>query len=1009
MLNEGTKPVPPNARKQITKIVYWVIAVLLIGSGFYYLYQRSFQGFTETTVITFPSPAGEHPRVMFTADKVATLKTRVQKPAIAPYYQEMKTNAALITTDQEIKDTITALKSNPTYAQFGQNGGTVDPRLTSSRIEKLQKSLTNAAFVALIDGDANSIALAKDTFLAYLNTKWDPTPNWGNTSKPDMWRLSPSAALTYDWIYSHLSETERQQYRTWARSIVGLMHDLLLAETGGHGWANGFSPEVLVGAVGPYNGPARILTASFEGELGYDTIAEVTALNSTKTILAYLDRMKGLTPADSGSVHYSGVHYETLDQVFLAQAYDVMDLRGQNVWTHEGWPNIIKWWAYSMRPWANGEVPSFDDTPYGSMGSVATYLAAMNRFPANQTMRWVYQELTDHKSFFTPYNFFLELDKVLWAPETPPSGIDPTTLGLPNQFNLVKNGLVFAKTAWGNVNAVNLEFHSESRNCQIGHIHADRNSFNLQAYGSILFNEGGFGRKLQRDHNNIEIDGKGQAWPPACGRIANFSTTPSAWFSTSSTSNRDFFTVTGDAKKAYDYMVAKFNVSNWAGVTFPDLIDGVYSRSYNPVQKAFRTVDFVRQPNPYLVVHDDIKKDDTTRVYNSKFLLPTGFKLETLNQNSAYLRPLYNGQYVTSAGSNEMSVAFSVPTAGNYNVWLMAEKNYYDPANYGPRAFKFDGAAPKGVNGGGNNTSFALASADQAHFHYQKILNNPETLAAGNHTFNIGWMEPGVRIARLLFTTSTINPNFDTIPSDAVTVNLYDKTLPNGWTVGSAANRPSVLLYMSSSGTNKSGFQLNKFFHSADHENTYQMSANNDPAVLCQEISCIHQQLTYSVTSVEPKMRMFVYPYIPGMAVPSLVEEGTELVVTWPDGTIDRWGQVGTTVSPAPDPDPSPEPEPEPDPTPVDTIAPAVSITSPKTGITVKGSTLKVEVSATDNVGITKTELYVNGTRVATSTSSPFTMNWNHRKAPKGAHTLIVKAYDAAGNVGTSANVTVYK
>lgn len=226
MLNEGTKPVPPNARKQITKIVYWVIAVLLIGSGFYYLYQRSFQGFTETTVITFPSPAGEHPRVMFTADKVATLKTRVQKPAIAPYYQEMKTNAALITTDQEIKDTITALKSNPTYAQFGQNGGTVDPRLTSSRIEKLQKSLTNAAFVALIDGDANSIALAKDTFLAYLNTKWDPTPNWGNTSKPDMWRLSPSAALTYDWIYSHLSETERQQYRTWARSIVGLMHDL---------------------------------------------------------------------------------------------------------------------------------------------------------------------------------------------------------------------------------------------------------------------------------------------------------------------------------------------------------------------------------------------------------------------------------------------------------------------------------------------------------------------------------------------------------------------------------------------------------------------------------------------------------------------------------------------------------------------------------------------------------------------------------------------------------------
>jgi hypothetical protein len=88
--------------------------------------------------------------------------------------------------------------------------------------------------------------------------------------------------------------------------------------------------------------------------------------------------------------------------------------------------------------------------------------------------------------------------------------------------------------------------------------------------------------------------------------------------------------------------------------------------------------------------------------------------------------------------------------------------------------------------------------------------------------------------------------------------------------------------------------------------------------------------------------------------------------------------------------------------------APTVSITSPGAGTTVSGN-VSVLVTTADDVGVVKVELYVDGSLTGTSTSAPFTTQWNARRAAAGAHTLQCKAYDAAGNVGYSASVTVYR
>ncbi len=101
-----------------------------------------------------------------------------------------------------------------------------------------------------------------------------------------------------------------------------------------------------------------------------------------------------------------------------------------------------------------------------------------------------------------------------------------------------------------------------------------------------------------------------------------------------------------------------------------------------------------------------------------------------------------------------------------------------------------------------------------------------------------------------------------------------------------------------------------------------------------------------------------------------------------------------------------------------DTTLPTAHINSPAGGSTVSG-TGTVTVSASDNVGVSAVELYVDGTLVdgaenltginqsATPTFST-SLSWYSNLFSNGTHTLTAKAYDGLGNnIGTSSPVTV--
>jgi subtilisin family serine protease len=85
-----------------------------------------------------------------------------------------------------------------------------------------------------------------------------------------------------------------------------------------------------------------------------------------------------------------------------------------------------------------------------------------------------------------------------------------------------------------------------------------------------------------------------------------------------------------------------------------------------------------------------------------------------------------------------------------------------------------------------------------------------------------------------------------------------------------------------------------------------------------------------------------------------------------------------------------------------DTIAPTVAIGNPTAGSTLKGL-VAIDVTASDNVAVSRVDLMVNGSKIASDTMAPFGFSWDTTQAADGNATLTAYAYDSAGNYTTKA------
>ena len=89
----------------------------------------------------------------------------------------------------------------------------------------------------------------------------------------------------------------------------------------------------------------------------------------------------------------------------------------------------------------------------------------------------------------------------------------------------------------------------------------------------------------------------------------------------------------------------------------------------------------------------------------------------------------------------------------------------------------------------------------------------------------------------------------------------------------------------------------------------------------------------------------------------------------------------------------------------VDVQPPSVAITSP-TGGTVSGI-VPINVTASDNVGVTRVDLLVSGTLLASDISAPYAFSWDSTALAGSSASLVARAYDAAGNATSSTPVVL--
>lgn len=82
---------------------------------------------------------------------------------------------------------------------------------------------------------------------------------------------------------------------------------------------------------------------------------------------------------------------------------------------------------------------------------------------------------------------------------------------------------------------------------------------------------------------------------------------------------------------------------------------------------------------------------------------------------------------------------------------------------------------------------------------------------------------------------------------------------------------------------------------------------------------------------------------------------------------------------------------------PSDVTPPTLAIANPSNGARVRGN-VAISVSASDNVGVVKLSLSIDGQVVSTGNSGSLIYNWQTKKVAPGSHSISAVAADAAGN-----------
>jgi hypothetical protein len=769
---------------------------------------------------TPPPIPGVHPRICFNPSELGTLRQRTSDGPAA------RGLVAAEHVANELADKRTRTGGLGSMLLSGRS-------LSNAQLVLVAAALRDASFAAYVTGNVNLLTSTKVILLAFIrDVRLSPSL--------DSSRITPGVAFAYDWMYDSLSPEERNAVRGWIADACVDFQAQLAEEV--YGFKPGDESKRNYNWVGYVTGAFGITALAIEGEPGYQAGWYTDAASSMNDFLR-----NGIGPegAPVESIHYFA--YGMANGAFLLNA---MSRRGQAVFNSPNLEKVPLWWTYDLYPWGK-DFNDLQDTRDIMMGIEEPFDLLQLAYREDPVMQWVYRNYRD--GYPDPQS---NTAVALWAAE-PDRALDVGKFGLPLSRFFAFNGLAYFRSNWTR-DGLYLEFQSDPVLAGPSHAHADRNSFTLAANGNLWITDGGGWLPQDLFHNLVFIDGKAEGYFPQRGRITQYK--ESEWAAG----------VVGDAKGAYDWR------TDWPNSAGGRLVEGLTSFPYNPVLRATRSLAVVRGEHPYVLVADDIQKDQHPHLYSWQILSPLGNALHVTGRTSGVMTPADLGAYVepdpTSIRPGALNCSFRIKASGTYNLWLLMGRDYWTPWNWGG-SLRVDQ---------GQSIRFLAREGDNSHRHWQLQNLNPSAsskfMPAGDHTLSIS------TIGTVQFSAFLLAPEvFDALRSDqtppsSTLVRFAElEQLPKGWRLVPAEPNPGQLAIEILS-PSSADLKWRIFDFVRPDSTTYQGPRPNPSSEL---------QISANVETVRPDFRVLLLPRHKNDGMPIIQNLPERTKLQWPDDTTD--------------------------------------------------------------------------------------------------------------------------
>lgn len=624
------------------------------------------EGLDRARLGTVPPP-GVHPRILISPDQLpdlrarlrdthtgralhATLRQRLDRALRDPAYWGGELFRALASGDHATASALVADKKG-----LPPGIGHYQPFSTILTLEALDSLLAEDAD----RGRAVATAIATYAELVLPGIELELRQPFSD----DVWRSAPppdakgwdalgtrtamgyhQLGYAYDFAHGFMTEPQRASVR---RTIATATHGRL--------WLGARLPAhfrnwnwVAVALGQP------LLALAIEGEEGYDPRVVELGVQLARDYLSY-----GISAQGTST---EAVGYTQFGLVWANPFFVAAQRRGHDLLGHGHHRAMLDWYLHTLLPERDRWLSAGD----GGDSGPAIWTLAMWRyfFPADPKAAALWRTVVSASPNNAALNGNFHLvEPLLWASDDPalgqplpPDGTDLAALALPAITHDTERGTLIARTAWDQ-NAAYFQLENRIDSVGASHEHADRGHFSFAALGRVWAKDN-FRSVETRHHNSILIDGHGQGYWPGPGR----------WLGVEK--HEKLLVAALDVKDAYDWFWPKqilaenpdtfprFAQKRWSSYgrqarAFQASLGGLVGERdprpavvafwkgfetgdprlwdedgwpvrypHNPVQRAFRTTAFSTAAEPWLLVIDDIQKDDRERLY--EWLMQTG-------------------------------------------------------------------------------------------------------------------------------------------------------------------------------------------------------------------------------------------------------------------------------------------------------------------------------------------------------------------------------------------------